>query len=749
MDAAELVVRITGDIDHVSRSVDRIGRDTTTMADRIERSASRGFGALERWAKRGALAAGVAIAGIAAGVASVGMAYEDALNTFEVVSSATAQQMGQVSAKAKELGNDLTLPATSAADAAEAMTELAKAGLSVEESMDAAKGVLQLAAAAQVEEAQAAEYTASALNAFGLEGKQATKVADLLAGASVAAMGEITDMGDAMKMSAAVFDMAGFTVEDLTTAISMMAQAGIKGSDAGTSLKSSVLQLLNPSEKAGRLINELGIEVYDAEGRMKPFRDVIAEVTSATAHLGEEQRNAALGTIFGSDAIRAAAVVYTQGTDSFDKMAAAVTRQGVAAEVAAAKTKGLKGAWESIKSTLETGALTLYAFIAPPVTEFLKGIAAGLNMLADDPGWQRFSERAKSTFQPFLDLLTRMGQAMQEGGFRAGFAELRTTIENALGTLDVHSILHNVLARVNWVALSEQLTTGMVLLVTSTDWAKLTETAVLLLFQIAPQIIDGFIRGLLSAAADNPLDFVLFLLAMGFMPAKVLGALIGVLGRIPIFGPLFGWLLKGFQTVGAAITAPIRNILMRTGRSAMEGMQAGLRQVWSIIDGWFGSLGGWIIGKFAGAGGWLVAAGKAIIHGLWNGLKSAAAGMLGWVGSIASKIISLKGPLTYDRVMLEPAGEAIIGGLVRGMQAEEARLVALLRNMTAGIESTVSFAPAPAPNPLASAAAHLSRPGGGATVILQVDRAELGRVVLPEIRDGLTEVDVIDPGSGL
>lgn len=770
--AAELIIRITGDVDHVSRSLRRVADDTTSMADRLERGASRGFGALERWAKRGAAAAAIAVAGIAAGVASIGMAYEDSLNTFEVVSSATADQMALVAARAKELGNDLTLPATSAADAAAAMTELAKAGLSVEQSMDAAKGVLQLAAAAGIEEAQAAEYAASALNAFQLEGKHAVRVADLLAGASVAAMGEITDMGDALKMSAAVFNMYGLKVEDLVTAIAMMAQAGIQGSDAGTSLKQAMLMLTAPTEKAATLIDELGIRIYDAEGRMKPFREIIDQVTKAVANMGEEERNAALKTIFGADAVRAAGVVFTQGAEKFDEMAAAVTRQGVAAEVAAAKTKGLRGAWESIQSTLETGALTLYAFIAPPVTEFLRGIAKGLNMLADDPGWQRFSDKAKTVFQPVLDLIDRVGRAMQEGGFRAGFDELRRTIEDSLGGLDWNVILDRMLtglqgARdklmafgtflldalleflrvVDWASVSAQLTTGLVGMVTAVDWAKLTETAVVLLFVVAPQIIDGFIRGILKAAAENPLDFVMLLLAMGFTPVKVLGALTGVLGRIPIIGPLMGWVLQGFGAVGRLVTEPIKNIFRRLGDDAIGALRKGLDDFWQTrIAPWLGSIDDHITGFFSGAGNWLVAAGRAIIQGLWNGAKSIASDFLGWVGSLPGKIISLKGPLSYDRVMLVPAGEAIMQGLMRGMQAEETRLTALLKNITTGVESTFTFAPPPAPAPMVSAGATASH-AGPTTVVLQVDRKVLGQVVLPEVRDGLTEVDDIDPGS--
>lgn len=348
---------------------------SAALGHTLQRSTGRLTSIMAAAGKAMAVGFTVALGGAAAAIVKIGSTYEQSLNVFQSVSQASAATMDEVRAKAKALGADLSLPATSAADAAAAMTELVKAGLSVNDTMAASKGVLQLAAAAQVDEARAAQITANALNAFHLSGDQAVRVADLLAAAANSSSGEITDMADALQMSAAVFSAAHIPIEDLTAAIAEMANQGIIGSDAGTSLKQMLLALQTPSKKAQTAMSELGISLYDANGAMVPFRDLIGQFSGALATMTQEQREAALGTIFGSDAIRSSNIVLAGGVEAFDKMTAAVTRQGAAAEVAAAKTKGLAGAWEGLKSQLETGAIDAFERLSPALEAGLRTLS--------------------------------------------------------------------------------------------------------------------------------------------------------------------------------------------------------------------------------------------------------------------------------------------------------------------------------------------------------------------------------------
>lgn len=324
---------------------------------------------------------GLPVAGALVGAARVIRGYQESMNTFQAVTQAGGAEMNKVGALARKLGADLTLPGTSAKDAAAAMTELAKAGLSVEQSMAAARAVLQLSAAAQIDNASAATITANALNAFSLKGDQAIRIADLLAAAANASSAEITDVADAFAQSSAVFASAGIVIEDLATSVALMANKGIKGSDAGTSLKTMVIALQAPTKASAKLMKDLGIEVFDAQGKMKPFRNIVVQFERALGGATQEQRAFALSTIFGTDALRAANVVMLGGVRNFDALKTNVTKAGAAADVAKAKTKGMGGALDSVLSSLETVAIAFDTTLGPPIEKVAKTIAKMLGKL--------------------------------------------------------------------------------------------------------------------------------------------------------------------------------------------------------------------------------------------------------------------------------------------------------------------------------------------------------------------------------
>lgn len=360
--------------DRASAAFGKAGRGV----QQLEGTLARASGGMLAIGRRLAAATGVSTAAATAGIVKVGMAYEQSLNTFQAVSRANAAQMQKVRQQAKALGADMSLPATSAAGAAKAMTELAKAGLSVDQTLSAAKGTLQLAAAAQVDEATAAGLTANALNAFGLSGSKAVQVADLLAAAANASSGEVTDFGLGMQQAASTFAAAGIPIQDLTASLAQMANNGIKGQDAGTSLKTMLQKLQGPSAAAAGAMKQIGFSVYDASGAMKPYRQIIAELTAKTKNMTDAERGRFNATVFGTDATRAALTVLEAGTTAYGKNLTAVTRQGAAADVAAAKTKGLKGAFDGLRSQLETLAVSLYEKISPALERITRKFAGKL-----------------------------------------------------------------------------------------------------------------------------------------------------------------------------------------------------------------------------------------------------------------------------------------------------------------------------------------------------------------------------------
>lgn len=355
-------------------------------------------GALGTAGKLGA-AIGAALGGAATvkGIASLGLEFDKQMNTMAAVSQATAPQLAAVEAKARELGKAADLTATSASDAGAAMTELVKGGFSVAQSMDAAKGTLQLASAAQIDAASAATIQSQALQAFGLDASYAAKASDVLAGAANASSAEIEGIAQGLSQSGAVANQFKLTIEDNATALAMFANAGIQGSDAGTLLKSALLKLAAPSEPAQGAIEELGLTVHNAAGEFVGMESLMGQLQEASKGMTDEQYNAATATLFGSDAMRLAGVAAREGADGWRETYSAVTRAGQASEVAAAQAQGLPGILEAVQNQAEDTGLAIYdAFsgialdgggkliemmqqAGPMIEGAAQGIASGLN----------------------------------------------------------------------------------------------------------------------------------------------------------------------------------------------------------------------------------------------------------------------------------------------------------------------------------------------------------------------------------
>ncbi len=305
-----------------------------------------------------AIVGGAAVAGSGAafvGVTKAAADFESQLSELNAVSSATETQMKQLSDAALKAGADTTF---SASEAAQAQTELAKAGLSVDQILGGAlAGTLSLAAAGGLELADAATVSANALNAFNLSGDQTAHVADLLAAAANKSAADVSDIAPALQQSALAAAQMGLTLEETTGGLAAFAQAGLKGSDAGTSFK-TFLQRLNPQTKeASDLMKSLNLSFFDSSGQFIGLAETAGQLQSALSSMTDEQRNATLQQLFGSDAIRAASVIYDEGATGIGKWIGAVNDAGFASEVATKKLDNLKGDLEALKGSIETVAI--------------------------------------------------------------------------------------------------------------------------------------------------------------------------------------------------------------------------------------------------------------------------------------------------------------------------------------------------------------------------------------------------------
>lgn len=348
-----------------------------------------GMGAAGKVAAVGLAGLATAGLGLVAGIGkAVGeaMGFESAMSAVAAVAGGTDADLKRLSDTALQLGQDTTLSGVGATDAARAMRELAAAGLSVDDIVrGAALGALRLASAGGIDVARAAEIAAMALANFGLEGKDTARVADLFAAAANSSAISVDDIAESMKYVGPIAASMGMDIEDVTAAIAALGNQGIKGTQAGTALRSMMVSLAKPSKEANKIIKELGLSFFNASGEMKDLGGIAEELKTGMAGLTDQQRAAALATLFGNEALTAATVLYGEGAEGIAKWLDEVTNGATAAEVGAKRNDNLKGSLEALQSAAETALITFGMGLTPALkdltTSFAEGVSAAIPFL--------------------------------------------------------------------------------------------------------------------------------------------------------------------------------------------------------------------------------------------------------------------------------------------------------------------------------------------------------------------------------
>jgi TP901 family phage tail tape measure protein len=305
----------------------------------------------------------VPMAGAGAIATKVFMDFEAQMSRVKAISGAAGEDFKKLNNEAKRLGAQT---AFSAKEAANGMENLASAGFSVTEIMDAMPGMLDLAASGGTDLAVAADIAASTLRGFGLEAKEAAHVSDVLAKAAADTNAGIEDTGEAMKYVAPVARAMGLSLEEVTAAIGEMSNAGIKGGQAGTALRASLTRLANPTDEASKLMKKLGFDAYNSSGNMLPLKDIIANLEKSMNKLTDEQKQQAIATIFGQEAMSGMLTLVQAGPQELDKLTQSFKNSdGAAKKMADTMKDNLKGQWDNLTGAAEGAAIAVGERLAP------------------------------------------------------------------------------------------------------------------------------------------------------------------------------------------------------------------------------------------------------------------------------------------------------------------------------------------------------------------------------------------------
>lgn len=352
--------------------------------------ASQGFsvmkGALADLVGSGVKVAISALKDFAQEALQVGMGYEQAMSKVGAVSGASAEEMEQLNAKAKEMGESTIFSAT---QSAEAFNYMAMAGWKTEDMLSGIEGIMNLAAASGADLATTSDIVTDALTAMGYGAQDAGHLADVMATAASNANTNVEMMGATFQYAAPLVGALGYSMEDTALAIGLMANAGIKGEKAGTALRSIFNRLSAPPKECAEEMDRLGISLTDSEGNMKSLNEVMVKLTSVFSNLSETEQTAAAKHIAGAEAMSGLLAIVNASTDDYEKLSQAILNaDGAAASMAETMNDNVGGQLTLLQSQIEGIMIKLFEKASGSMKDGIHAVGDAL----DSVNWDKVGE---------------------------------------------------------------------------------------------------------------------------------------------------------------------------------------------------------------------------------------------------------------------------------------------------------------------------------------------------------------------
>lgn len=341
-------------------------------------------------------------------VVEVGSSFEAGMSEVEAISGATGSELETLESKAKSLGSSTKFSAT---EVAGAMTNMSLAGWSVNQTLSGIDGVLQLAAASNMDLADASQVVTDNISSFNLEASQSTHIADMMAYAQANSSTTAAELGEAYKNCGANMNAAGQDIETTTSFLEALANNGLRGSEAGTSL-AAVMRDMTSKMKDGKIaIGDTSVAVMDSSGNFRDMTDILKNVENATDGMGDAQKQAALMSTFTSDSIKGLNMLLNTGADQVAGYEDSLRNcSGAASDMADTMQDNLQGKLTELSSATEGLGIAVYDYISGPLqggVELLTDVVSGLTD-AITPQKDAMEDMYDSVIQSSEDLKNNM-----------------------------------------------------------------------------------------------------------------------------------------------------------------------------------------------------------------------------------------------------------------------------------------------------------------------------------------------------
>ena len=601
------------------------------------------------------------------GVAAVKTAadFDSAMSQVAAVSGATGKDFDALRNKAREMGAKTKFSAT---EAAEAMNYMAMAGWKTEDMLDGIEGVMNLAAASGEDLATTSDIVTDALTAFGLSAKDSGHFADILAAASSNANTNVSMMGETFKYCAPIAGALGFSAEDTAEAIGLMANAGIKSSQAGTALRTIMNNLAGDVKISGKAIGDVTIATTNADGSMRDLSDILTDCRTAFSGLTESEKAQAAESLVGKNAMSGFLALMNAGEGDIEKLSSAIENcDGSAEKMAMTMQDNLAGQLTILKSQLQELAISFGDILMPAIRSIvskLQGFVDKLNGM--DEGTKRTIVTIAllvASIGPLLIIIgttiSKIGVAMQ--GFvklANGVSKLKVAIQGGTGVLGkLGAALGGVSAPVlAVVAVIAVLVAAFVHLWRANEGFR---DAIIGTWNRIKDTISGFCQGIVDR-----------LNALGFQFTDIVDVLKTVWdGFCQILAPVFEGVFNHIANILSTVTGVITGILdvfigIFTGNwsQAWTGVKEIFSSIWNGISSFFTNILNVIKGVADVVLGWFGTSWnevwtniKTFFEGIWNGIVSFFTGIWETIKNIVQTGIMLIGSIleaTVDIITL-------------------------------------------------------------------------------------------------
>lgn len=608
-------------------------------------------------------AVGTAVTGAFAGAVKIGSDFEAQMSRVQAISGATGEEFEKLRQQAIDLGADT---AFSASEAAQGMENLAAAGFTTQEIMNAMPGLLNLAAASGEDLATSSDIAASALRGFGLNASEAGHVADVLAENANRTNSSVRETGEALKYIAPMARASGISLEETAAAIGIMANAGIQGSQAGTTLRGALARLSKPTDVMATAMEQLGVSFYDSNGKMKSLADQVDMLKGAMNGMTDEQKNYYLATLYGQEALSGMMVLINEGGDSLRGLATDYENCAGSAENAAKIMQdNFQGAVEQLKGSLESFGIQIFSKVSAPLSDMANVATEAVNNMtsAFESGGVVGAVNSLMT-SIVTGITTFVPQILQKGyelvsqfaqGFAQGFPDaLSKFLDFVQGIGDKIAEYAPVFIQKGFEILSN-LATGIA-------------NAIPTIIEKVPTIITTFA----NVINDNfPIILLKGAQIIGQLALGIVKAIPALLANIPQIIEAIISLFTAFNwmSFGKSIFDLLGNGIKSAGsfvKSQAKNIQKGIIDAINNLPSVLGNLGKSAISKLGGS----IRSGISTIVGfaknIVTGIISAITSLPGKLASIGSNAISRLGSAIRSGVSSIPAhARNIVSGIKR------------------------------------------------------------------------------------